>query len=402
MPDTAERPEATDSRQTVHEQAPIRHHRRRPWVKMLLRFVLMVVLPVVAVIYGALWWGHAQRFVTTENAYVKSNIIAIAPEVSGRVVEVNVQEHQRVRSGDVLFRIDARPFEIRVAAVKAEIAGVTAEIEALKAQYRTGVQAARELNERVTYLDREHDRAERLAQRGVVTKSKLDESASALEVARLGVRVQNERNRVVLAELGGSLEVRPEDHPKYLQALSKLDDAELALSHTVLTAPADGIASNVRLQVGEYVKDEEPIFSLIEADHIWIEANLKETQLTHLTVGQKASVVADAYPDVTFDAAVSTISPATGAEFALLPPQNASGNWVKVVQRLPVRLVIAEKAGQPRLRAGMSVQISIDTERDRSTRTLVREALAFVGLDGLLPTEATAALPGRVGSTAAN
>ena len=401
MPDSAERHDADAeqrrSQQAAAEPQPLRHtHRhRRPWVKLLLRFVLMVVLPLAAVIYGALWWGHAQRFITTENAYVKSDIIAVAAEISGRVVAVNVAEHQRVTRGDLLFEIDARPYEIQKAAARAELAGVRAEIEAMRARYRGGVQEERELAERAAFLEREFVRQQQLAQRGVATRSRLDEAENAVRMARLSAEAQGERNRMVLAELGGSANIAVEDHPKYQLALTRLDDAELALARSVIRAPADGIASNVRLQVGEFVTDEDPIFSIIESDRVWIEANLKETQLTHVTVGQQATVIADAYPDQTFVGRVASISPATGAEFALLPPQNASGNWVKVVQRLPVRLQIEPQEGQPRLRAGMSVQVSIDTERDRSTRTLVREALAWIGLDGLVPQSVMGALPGR-------
>jgi len=360
----------------------------------MVRFLLMVVAPLAAVIYGALWWGHSQRYVTTENAYVKSNIIAIASEVVGRVVEVNAEEHRQVRQGDILLRLDPRPYEVAVAGARADLAGARSEIEALRAQYRSGIAAERELAQRVRYLEREFERQQQLAQRGVATQVRLDDAAHQLETARLAQRGQVERNRIVLAELGGDANIPAEQHPKFLHALARVDEAELNLSRTVIRAPADGIASNVRLQVGEYVKDEDPIFSVIESGYTWIEANLKETQLTHLLLGHRATVIADAYPDVTFEAVVQTISPATGAEFALLPPQNASGNWVKVVQRLPVRLVIEEKPGQPVLRAGMSVGVSIDTERDRSTRTLVREVLAWLGLDGIVPQSMLAFLPG--------
>jgi membrane fusion protein, multidrug efflux system len=369
--------------------------RRMALPRRLLRFVLLLVIPVVAVGYGAVWWGESMRWVVTENAYVKANVVAISADVSGRVIEVNVRENQRVERGQVLFRLDPRPFEIEVENRRAELAGVKAEIEARRAEYRSQLQAAREAQEKVRYLQGELTRQQQLTQRGYGTGVKLDEAQHQLELARRQLDTANEEARTILAMLGGDPNVRAEQHPKFQAKLAELDKAELDFDRATVLAPSAGVVGNVKLQVGEYVRSGVAVFSLVQADAPWVEANLKETQLTHVRLGQKATIVADAYPDVVYRTMVQSISPATGAEFSLLPPQNASGNWVKVVQRVPVRFTIEPDPSQPPLRAGMTVTVSIDTERDRSPRTMLREAVAWLGLDGVLPKPALAYLERR-------
>ena len=360
-----------------------RHH--LGFFRPLLRFVLMVVVPITAAVYGALWWGESMRYVTTENAYVKSNVIAISADVDGRIIAVDARENERVNGGQILLRIDPRPFEIEIAEASAELERAKAEIEALRADYRSGQRAIRSRNERVRYLQGEFDRQQKLTKRGVGTGAKLDQARHELEMSRREVDTVRERNRMLLAVLGGDPAIKVENHPKYLSALANLDRAELDFDRTNVLAPADGIVGNINLQLGEYVEKGEALFSVVQIDKPWIEANLKETQLTYVEVGQAVSFFVDSYPDIEWQAKVASIAPATGAEFSLLPPQNASGNWVKVVQRLPVRLAITKKAGNPKLRAGMTVTVSIDTERDRSLGVMVRELVAWIGLEDTIP-----------------
>jgi membrane fusion protein (multidrug efflux system) len=187
---------------------------------------------------------------------------------------------------------------------------------------------------------------------------------------------------MVLAELGGKLDAPIKRHPLYLQAKARRDRAALDLAHTAAYAPVAGVLSAVALETGEYVEAGDLVFALIATGDPWIEVNLKEVHLTHIEVGQKATAVVDAYPDEVFDATVDSISPATGAVFSLLPPQNATGNWVKVVQRVPVRLKLDARHDTARLRAGMTVTVSIDTERERDIRAMIKNALADV-LDAL-------------------
>ena len=192
--------------------------------------------------------------------------------------------------------------------------------------------------------------------------------------------VQEQTNRVV-ASLGGDPNLVPERHPRYTEAKAQYDAAMLDISRTRIIAPVDGVLSNMKLQVGEYVDRGKAVFSLIESGPLWIEANFKETQLTHMREGQSATVIADAYPDVKWRARIETIAPATGAEFAVLPPQNATGNWVKVVQRIPVRVVVDQSPGQPPLRAGMTVTVAVETGKERGLPRVVQRMID----SGVLP-----------------
>jgi membrane fusion protein (multidrug efflux system) len=371
-------------------ELPRTHQRRRNLLRGVIRFALMVVVPVTLVLYGATIWATSLRYVSTENAYVKSNLVAVSADVSGRVTEINVRENQPVRRGDVLFRLDPRDFRLEAASIVADLQSVEREIQAMRNEYRAGEKELEELGERIAFLEREFNRADSLAKRGVGTTARLDEARTDLALARREVSTKEQRLRTILAELGGSVDSPVEEHPKYQKLVAALEMAQLNLDRTTIAAPADGIVSNVKLRLGEYVRSGTPVFSLIEQPEYWIEANLKETQLTFVKVGHEATLVADAYPDATYKARIQSISPATGAEFALLPPQNASGNWVKVVQRVPVRLMVLEDANQPRLRAGMTVTVTIDTERERSLGLIVAEWLDDSGAGSFVPAAVTA------------
>ena len=259
------------------------------------------------------------------------------------------------------------------------------EIEALRAEYRAGQRESEELQDRLQFVEREFNRAKELADRGVGTTQRLDEARHDVTQARGALTTKTEENRMVLAELGGRVDISVENHPKYQSVLAEYDRAVFDLERATVIAPADGFVSNVNLRLGEYVRTGTPVFSMVESQESWIEVNLKETQLTHVEVGQQATLVADAFPDVTYSARIDSISPATGAEFALLPPQNASGNWVKVVQRIPVRMLVEAEADQPRLRAGMTVTVSIDTERERTLGLVIHDWLQSVDGDSYLP-----------------
>lgn len=370
-------PEAAPMAANRSEPVP---RRRSGLPRRLLRFVLLLVVPVVAVGYGAVWWGESMRWVTTENAYVKANVVAISADVSGRVIEVAVKENQRVNRGQLLFRLDPRPFEIDVENRRAELAGVRAEIESKRAEYRSELQSAREAQEKVRYLEGEVARQRQLTQRGVGTAVKMDEVEHQLELSRRGLETANGEAQMILAELGGNANIRAEQHPKFQAKLAELDKAELDFERTSILAPSNGIVGNVKLQLGEYVRSGTAMFSLVQTDAPWVEANLKETQLTHVRLGQQATIVADAYPDVAYRTTVQSISPATGAEFSLLPPQNASGNWVKVVQRVPVRILIERHEDDPPLRAGLSTEVSIDTEHHRELPGPFAKLAEAVGL----------------------
>ncbi len=347
--------------------------------RRLLRAVLLVLVPLGVAAAGLYLYATGGRYVVTENAYVKANLIAVSADVSGRVVWVGIADNQSIAPGEPLFQIDPQPFEIALAGAEAELAVVLTELESLKADYREAQAAMAEARERVRFLELQYERQKRLMARGVGTEEKHDAARHELESAGQRVTMMAEHAEKVLASLGGKADAEPRRHPRYLRTKAERDRTALDLERAAVLAPAAGVVSNMKLQPGEYVESGSPIFSIIELEPVWIEANLKETQLTHVREGQPATVVVDAYPDRTWRATVISISPATGAEFALLPPQNATGNWVKVVQRVPVHLAIsgAEGAGAPRLRAGMTVSVSIDTGHERDLGAVVRRALAW-------------------------
>jgi len=330
-----------------------------------LRAVLLVGVPIVAGLAALYFYAAGGRHVETDNAYVKAHIIAVSAEVAGRVVEVGVRDNQQVAAGALLFRIDPASFEVAIAKADAQMAVVRTDLASLRADYRVALAEAREAEERIDFTTRQLDRQRQLKERGMGREDTFDEARHNLDVARARLAAVQERAARVLASLGGEPGLPADRHPRFLEAQAARNAAQLDLAHTRVTAAAAGVVSNMKLQVGEFVTRGVPVFSLIESRDTWVEANFKETQLAGVRVGQPARIVADAYPGVEWTARVSTIAPATGAEFALLPPQNATGNWVKVVQRVPVLLAIEQAPGQPPLRAGMTVTVSVDTGHSR-------------------------------------
>ncbi len=341
----------------------------------LTRALLLLGMPLVAGAVALHYYAEGGRHVETDNAYVKAHIIAVSAEVAGRVAEVAVRENQVVSAGQLLFGIDAAPFELAVARADAQLANVRTEVETLRAEHRVALAEAAEAEQRIRFLTVQLERQRRLRERGMVREEAFDEARFNLDAARARLNAVRERTLRALVGLGGNPKLPAGRHSRVLEAQAVRDTAALELARTRVHAPAAGTVSNLRLQAGEHVTRGGAVFSLIQAGERWIEANFKETQLAQMRVGQAARVVADAYPGVEWQLRVSAIAPATGAEFALLPPQNATGNWVKVVQRVPVRLVIEQPedgaAGRPALRAGMTVSVSVDTGRSRGLPDLL-------------------------------
>lgn len=331
----------------------------------LLRLALLVGVPLLVAAGGIVAWQHGGRYVNTENAYVKADIAQIAPEVSGRVIEVAVRDHAAVKAGAVLVRIDPEPYRLALAKAGADLDVARTTVETARATYHETKSELGEVENQAAYLDRLLQRQLSLARHGVVAASVLETAQNDAAVARDRLNVVRRRLDRVLAALGGDPNIEPGQHPMVRDKMANRDRAALDLAHTTMVAPLDGIAVNVKLQLGEQVKASTPVFVIVAATRPWIEANLKETELTHVAVGQKAKVVLDIYPNEPWDAEIVSISPAAGSEFAILPPQNASGNWVKVVQRLPVKLRLLPHEGEKPLRAGMTATVDIDTKRER-------------------------------------
>jgi len=343
--------------------------------RRLKRTVFLIFIPLAAIFVGLYLYAAGGRYVTTDNAYVKANVIIISTQISGRVTSVLVADNQAVKANDVLLQLDSSPLEITLNRARAQMAVIRTELESLRADYGETVVQAQLAEDKVRYLDRRYKRQRKLLKQGLSSEEKHDEAKHDLQVARREVKIIEQRVQRVLAQLAGNKLLPVVQHPRYLTAQAAYDQAAADLQAATIRAPASGIVSNMKLQVGEYAQAGKPIFSLIENQPIWIEANLKETQLTHILPGQQATIVADAYPDKIWKSVISSIAPATGAEFSILPPQNASGNWVKVVQRIPVNLVITDQAVGPQLRAGMTVSVRIDTRRKRKLSGQMREVV---------------------------
>jgi len=343
--------------------------------RTLKRTVFLIVIPLLAICVGLYLYAAGGRYVSTDNAYVKANVIIISPEVSGRVTSVLVVDNQAVEANDVLLQLDSSPLEITLNRARAQMAVIRTELESLRADYGETVVQEQLAKDKVRYLDRRYKRQRKLLKQGLSSEEKHDEAKHDLQVARREVEIIEQRVQRVLAQLAGNERLPVDQHPRYLTAQTTYDQAAVDLKATTIRAPASGIVSNMKLQVGEYAQAGKPVFSLIQNQPIWVEANLKETQLTHIQPGQQATIVVDAYPDKIWESVVSSIAPATGAEFSILPPQNASGNWVKVVQRIPIKLVITDQAGGPQLRAGMTVSVRIDTRRKRELSGQMRDVV---------------------------
>jgi membrane fusion protein, multidrug efflux system len=338
----------------------------------ILRPILLIAVPCLAVAGALLWWLWGGRYISTENAYVKADIVHVSSEVAGRVIEVAVKDHALVKPGDLLLKIDPEPYKLALEKAEAELDQTRARVAALRAEYAESMAEITEAQDRVQFFEAQRSRQQRLVDKGVGRAFVFEEADSNADAARARVTVARQKNLRVLAQLAGDPKVATEAHPLVREKMAARDRAKLDLDRTVLTAPLGGLAVNVKLLPGEHVRVATPLFALVSDGSAWVEANFKETELTYVRPGHEATVVLDIYPDVTWKARVESISPATGAEFALLPPQNASGNWVKVVQRLPVRLKLkpADSSEPLPLRAGMTATVTVDTQRERRISSL--------------------------------
>ncbi|MGH7113802.1 MAG: HlyD family secretion protein [Stellaceae bacterium] len=359
--------------------------RRRSW-RQRLRLPLMLLGPVIVLLAAGWWYVTTGRYISTDDAYVDAARTSISNEVSGRVAEVDVRDNQRVKAGQVLFTVDQRSFRIAVEEAKAQLASIKLQIEAMKATYRQKKADAAATEATLVYQQRELARQQRLLASGTASQAQYDQTNHAYKIAREELASKEQDVASTLASLGGDPDIPIAQHPMVQHAQAALDRAELNLSYTTVRAPEDGIVTKVdQLQPGDWVQGVDTgsmptaLFSLVSTKHVWVTANFKETELTHMRPGQTATVAIDAYPDVVFRAKVQSMSPGTGLTFSLLPAENATGNWVKVVQRLPVRLSFDRLDPKYPLAAGLSANVDVDTEFHRPWLDRIERLWAWLG-----------------------
>jgi membrane fusion protein (multidrug efflux system) len=341
------------------------------------RFALMLALPVVLAVGGGYFWVNGGRYQETENANLRQARVNIAAETAGRITAVNVAENAPVKAGDVLFAVDPEPYRIALDQATASLEAARLNVEQLRAAYSQAVAQERVAAGEVDYMKGEFDRQTALSGKGINTRSALDEARRDWQKASNEHAAALEGIASARAALGGDPDIATDKHPAVLAALAAQEKAAFDLAQTTVRAPADGVVSQASsFKIGQFVSVGTPLFSLVETGDSWIEANFKETQLGHMKPGQTAEVEFDAFPDRTYTARVEAIGAGTGAEFSLLPAQNATGNWVKVTQRVPVRLTIVDNDDDLALRTGMSASVTVDTGVSRGFGALYGKAFA--------------------------
>jgi membrane fusion protein (multidrug efflux system) len=364
--------ELSGSSGTVSEQtAPVaeapdavlaeeRPSRLRPYRKLLL-----LLAPIVVILGALFFYLQGGRYETTDNAYLQSGLVSVSPSVSGRVIAVEVRNNQAVHKGDVLFRIDPAPYQAAVDEAAARLAAAKAEVGSLRANYAQGQSELAAARQRVLFANREAARQKALVAEGISSQAQYDQALLAARTAAQAIETTAQQSASVRASLSGDVNAPATAQPGVQRAQAALETAKLNLSYTVVRAAQDGTVAKVdQLQVGNYVSAARPVFTLA-GKRLWVEANFKESQLRYMRLGQPAIVTVDAFPDLHLTARLSSFSPGTGSSFSVLPAENATGNWVKVVQRLPVELTIDRLPANLPLHSGLSVEATVDTGHQR-------------------------------------
>jgi membrane fusion protein, multidrug efflux system len=340
--------------------------------KKLLRWGLMAGGVLAVVIGGGFYWLSSGRWVETDDAYVQADSMTMSTDVSGIVASIPVHEGQTVTKGEILFSLDPQKFQIALDNAGANLAQVRLNVEAMKADYQAAVRDTRVRQQQVNADQATYDRYAVLVKQRAVTQQETDDARYKLAADQQAVSASESQARAQLAKLAGNPDIAVEDTPAFKQARAQLAEAEREVDHAVVRAPYDGIVTQVsKLQLGMYLGASTAAFGLVSTDHVWVAAQPKETQLTYARNGDQVEVSFDIYPGRNWNGTVESIAPATDQNFSLLPAQNSSGNWVKVVQRIPVRVRVDMKPGDPPLRAGMSADIDIDTGHVRSLSDLL-------------------------------
>ena len=335
---------------------------RRPW----LRWALFLLLPL-ALLAGAYWYVTGGQVMSTDDAYVDADKVGISTDVSGIVADVAVTDNEHVATGQLLYRLDQRQFEIALASAEADLIETEFTIESMKQDYKRALSDIAAGQAQVALDQKTFDRDAALVHSGAVAQAVYDVAAATLDSDKSKLQSLQQQAKVQLARLGGNADIPTDQHPQYLQAEARVAEMQRQLDDTVVKAPFAGIVTDVpSIAPGKYLAASATAFYLVDTEHAWVDATPKETELTYVRPGQSATITIDAYPDSEWHGTVESISPAAAQEFQLLPAQNTSGNWVKVVQRVPMRVrVDTSDKSMPLLGAGMSAVVNVDTGHAR-------------------------------------
>ena len=340
------------------------------------RRVLMVALPALIVVGAGVYWINSGRYESTDNAYFHQARIAIASDLAGRLVAVNVADGQMVQKDAVMFTVDPEPYKLALAQANIAVDAARLQVEQLKGAYQAALAQDKVAEDDALYQADQLTKQQALSAKGVATGSDLDEARNTARRSQETAAVAKVAAANALIALGGDPSAATDSHPTVQAALAQRDQAAYKLSLTEVKAPADGLVYQATsFKSGQYLTAGAPLFVFLPSNEIWVEANFKETQLTHLTQGQAASVTFDGDPSHPVAGHVEAIGAGTGSEFSLIPAQNATGNWVKVTQRVPVRIVLDAAYTTAPVVSGMSASVSVDTGVTRSWRDLVPAVL---------------------------
>jgi membrane fusion protein, multidrug efflux system len=345
-----------------------------------LRLILFALLPMA--LLGALYvYATGGQVMETDNAYVQANTVGVTSEVAGTVAAIEVHDNEQVHKGQVLFRLEEAPFRIALDGAEAQLGAVRNQVLTLQATYRQSQAEIAQAEADLPYYEATFRRQQDLSRSAAASAAAFDKAKQDLTSARQKVEVAKAQAVSVLAQLGGDADLPIEQNPSYLQARSAVDKARRDLDDCGVRAPFDGIVTNVpALQVGAYLNAAQQAFSLVSNSDVWIAANPKETELTFVEPGQRVKVSVDTYPGVEWEGVVGSISPASASSFSLLPAQNSSGNWVKVVQRIPMIVRLRSIEDRPPLRVGMSVTVAVDTGHVRGLPVFIADLLDKLGV----------------------
>ncbi|OOY29932.1 HlyD family secretion protein [Thioclava sp. F36-6] len=347
------------------------------------KFWLLILVPALIVLGGAWYWLSAGGSQSTENANFQMARIPVASQISGRVTEVFVHDNEHVKKGTPLFELDKKPYELALAKAEAALSQARLQVEQLRASYKAALADEKQAADNAAYQEKQLNRQEKLIKSGTTTQQALDQQRTATQAAQNTLAAAKQKVASAKVALDGNPEIQVDEHPSVKSAIVAVNDAKYNLSQTEVDAPTDGIIYQASsFKPGEMVGAGASLFTLVDTSDVWVIANFKETALTHMQEGQSATVEFDAFPDREYHATVDAVGAGTGAEFSILPAQNATGNWVKVTQRVPVRLRLDEGANLQGLRAGLSASVTVDTASQPRYKRILDKANSSAAVAG--------------------